>query len=187
MIDEELVRKKYQKITKILIEANKTISTMESCTAGLIASLLTNVEGSSAIIKGAFVTYCNEAKVLQGVPCEIISKYGVYSKETAEAMAKACKEFYHANSGIGVTGTFGNIDPDNEDSVPGKVYFTVINEIADGIIRKTVRGIQLPPNLNRYESKLYVANVIADTIINDFEIKDFETLCKMYKRNHNAC
>ena len=40
------------------------------------------------VLKGAFVTYCNEAKIMQGVPAEIIDKYTVYSTQTAEAMAK---------------------------------------------------------------------------------------------------
>lgn len=69
-----------------------TITTMESATSGQIASLITDTEGSSAILKGAFITYCNEAKIMQGVPAEILDKYTVYSKETAEAMAKACAE-----------------------------------------------------------------------------------------------
>ena len=52
-----------------------TITTMESATSGQIASLITDTEGSSAILKGAFITYCNEAKIMQGVPAEILDKY----------------------------------------------------------------------------------------------------------------
>ena len=40
-------------------------------------------------------------------------KYTVYSKETTEAMARACADAYKADIGIGVTGTMGNIDPAN--------------------------------------------------------------------------
>ena len=99
---------------------------MESATSGQIASLITDTEGSSAVLKGAFVTYCNEAKIMQGVPAEIIDKYTVYSKETAGAMAKACRKAYNANIGIGVTGTMGNVDPANPNvSVPGQVYFAI--------------------------------------------------------------
>ena len=97
----------FEKITKLLIERRLTITTMESITAGLIASLLTDTEGSSAVLKGAFVTYSNEAKILQGVPAETIEKYTVYSQETAEAMARACARAYQADIGIGVTGTAG--------------------------------------------------------------------------------
>ena len=88
-------------------------------------SLITDTEGSSAVTKGGFVTYSNEAKILNGVPAETIEKYGVYSKETAEAMARACRKTYGANIGVGVTGTFGNVDPNNKDSVPGQVFFAI--------------------------------------------------------------
>ena len=99
---------------------------MESATSGQIASLITDTEGASAVLKGAFITYSNEAKILQGVPAETIEKYTVYSCETAEAMARACMKAYGADLGIGVTGTMGNVDPANpEASVPGQVYFAI--------------------------------------------------------------
>lgn len=82
------IRNDYRKLTKLLIEKNLTITTMESATSGQIASLITDTEGSSAVLKGAFVTYCNEAKIMQGVPAEVLDTYTVYSKETAEAMAR---------------------------------------------------------------------------------------------------
>jgi len=120
------IRNDYRKLTKLLIEKNLTITTMESATSGQIASLITDTEGSSAVLKGAFVTYCNEAKIMQGVPAEVLDTYTVYSKETAEAMTRACTEAYNADIGIGVTGTMGNIDPSNPDaSVPGQVYFAI--------------------------------------------------------------
>ena len=120
------IRNDYRKLTKLLIEKNLTITTMESASSGQIASLITDTEGSSAVLKGAFVTYCNEAKIMQGVPAEVLDKYTVYSKETAEAMVRACTEAYTADIGIGVTGTMGNIDPANPDaSVPGQVYFAI--------------------------------------------------------------
>ena len=77
------IRNDYRKLTKLLIEKNLTITTMESATSGQIASLITDTEGSSAVLKGAFVTYCNEAKIMQGVPAEVLDTYTVYSKETA--------------------------------------------------------------------------------------------------------
>ena len=119
---ESEIRANYEKLTKVLIDKHLTITTMESATAGQIASLITDTEGSSAVLKGAFVTYSNEAKILQGVPREIIEEHSVYSRETAAAMAMACLEAYQADVGIGVTGTMGNTDPANaEASVPGAI------------------------------------------------------------------
>lgn len=155
--DDPSVREKYRRITEKLIEKQLTITTMESCTAGMIASLITDTEGSSAVIKGAFVTYSNEAKELQGINSETISQYGVYSKETAAEMAACCKRIYSADIGIGVTGSFGNPDPNNPDSVPGEVYFAIAYKEGTDSFSCT-----LPTQKDRHGYKLYMADLIAD-------------------------
>ena len=156
---EKEVREKYDNLVKYLIEKNISITAMESCTAGQISSLLTDTSGSSAIIKGAFITYSNEAKIRLGVSEKIINEYGVYSKETAAEMAKACREFYDADLGIGVTGTFGNVDPNNKDSTPGEVFFALST-------REGTESFycEVPEQPSRLYYKLYMANVIADEI-----------------------
>ena len=156
---EEEVREKYDDLVKYLIKNDISVTTMESCTAGQIASLLTDTSGSSAIIKGAFVTYSNEAKIRLGVSEKIINEYGVYSKETAAEMARACREFYDADTGIGVTGTFGNVDLKNKDSIPGEVFFAIST-------REGTESFycEVPEQPSRLYYKLYMANVIADEI-----------------------
>ncbi len=157
---EDKVSLKYKLITERLIGRKMTITTMESCTAGMLASLLTDTEGSSAVVKGAFVTYSNEAKIKQGVPEEIIDNYGVYSPETALAMAAAAKKAYDADIAIGVTGTMGNADPANKDSTPGEVFFAI--DTPEGAIS---HHISVPPMESRHEYKLSVADAIANEII----------------------
>ena len=158
---EKDIRRVYQTITQTLIEKNLTITTMESCTSGQIASLITDTEGASAVLKGAFVTYSNEAKIMQGVPAEIIEKYSVYSKETALAMAKACRETYKADIGIGVTGTMGNVDPANADaSVPGQVYFAIVFDEEEKVYYR-----ELPVQPTRLAYKLAVAWEIAEELL----------------------
>ena len=69
-----------------------TITTMESATSGQIASLITDTEGSSAVLKGAFVTYCNEAKIMQGVPAEILEKYtGIFEGDSGGYGESLCE------------------------------------------------------------------------------------------------
>lgn len=157
--DLETVQKKYRKLTKFLVEKNISITTMESCTSGFIASLITDTEGSSAIFKGGFVTYSNEAKITNGVDAAIINQYGVYSKETAVAMAKSSAKKMSTRIGIGVTGTFGNVDLANNDSVPGKFFAAV--EI-DG--KSVVNEFSLPENISRFESKLCVAEKVYEML-----------------------
>ena len=156
---EALVRRKYRDLTLTLIERRMTVTAMESCTSGLIASLITDTEGASAVFKGAFVTYSNEAKIAQGVPRETIEKYGVYSAETASAMAEACRDAMHADIGIGVTGSFGNVDPNNADSTPGEGYFAIADKNGTKPYHCT-----LPVQPTRLSYKLYISEVIADTL-----------------------
>ena len=162
---EKEIRKDYAKLTKLLIEWNMSITTMESATAGQIASLITDTEGASAIFKGASITYSNETKIMQGMSAEVIHKYTVYSKETAEAMATACANMYGADIGIGVTGTMGNTDPDNADaSVPGQVYFAINMK---GSVRSYV--VEIPQQPSRLMYKLAVAKEVYDVLMRLFE------------------
>lgn len=159
--NEQKIREDYRKLTQTLIEKGLTVTTMESATSGQIASLITDTEGASAVIKGAFVVYSNEAKIKQGVPSEVIDKYSVYSTQTAQAMAEACRKAYDAHIGIGVTGTMGNVDPANEkDSVPGSVYFTFSFK---GEFKDYYK--ELPPQPTRLAYKMAVAKEIADELM----------------------
>lgn len=155
------VRAEYRRLTQLLIERKLTITTMESATGGQIASLITDTEGSSAVLKGAFVTYCNEAKIMQGVPADVLDKYTVYSKETAAAMAEACMRTYGADIGIGITGTMGNMDEANPKiSVPGQVYFAIA-------FRGDVKSYytEIEPQPTRLAYKLAVAKEVCDVLM----------------------
>ena len=158
---ETEIRKDYEKLTRLLIKRQLTITTMESATAGQIASLITDTEGASEVFKGAFITYSNEAKVMQGVPAEILDRYTVYSKETAAAMAQACARAYRADIGIGVTGTMGNVDPANpEASVPGQVYYAIC---MNGSTESFYVELALQPTRLMY--KLAVAKEVYDSLM----------------------
>jgi PncC family amidohydrolase len=165
LAQEWQVRENYKTFTEFLIKNNITISTMESATSGQIASFITDTQWASAIMKWAFVTYSNEAKIKQWVPSECIEKYWVYSTQTANAMAKACKQAYQADIGIWITGSFWNVDPNNKDSVPGKVYFSIQTE------DKTYSyQIGLPTNISRHQSKIEVAQKIYEKLVEIFGI-----------------
>ena len=159
-VDEAATREKYRQLTLRLIEAGRTITTMESCTGGQVASLITDTEGASAVMPGAFVPYSNAAKIRMGVPAETIEAFGVYSAETATAMARACRKNCTTDIGVGVTGTFSNADPNNADSAPGEVYFAI--DKADGT---AVWHCAVPPQPSRLSYKLYMAEVIADRLL----------------------
>ena len=153
-------QKEKNSIIKKLIDTHTTISTMESCTSGMIASTITDTEGASAIFPGGYVTYLNETKIFIGVEEEIIQKYGVYSKECAEAMAKTVQEKLHTDIAVGITGTTGNIDPNNADSVQGQVYFC----IRMGKENHTYELETVVSEMNRHEIKQMYADYVFEKL-----------------------
>ena len=71
----------------ILKENNQTITTAESCTGGLISSMITEISGSSEIFKGSVITYCNEIKEQElNVKKKTMIEHGVVSCEVVEEM-----------------------------------------------------------------------------------------------------
>lgn len=150
---------KLNRIIEKLIESHTTISTMESCTSGLIASMITDTEGASAIFPGGFVTYLNETKILIGVDEKIIREYGVYSKECAEAMAKTVQAKLGTDIAIGITGTTGNIDPNNADSVQGQAFFCIRmkDQTYSYVIREDVTGKSRHEIKQRYAERVFEA------------------------------
>ena len=96
----------------VLLDAYKRkglmIATAESCTGGLVAALLTEISGSSAVVERGFVTYSNEAKTeLIGVPADLIAAYGAVSEPVARAMAEGALARSRADVAIGITGVAG--------------------------------------------------------------------------------
>ena len=84
------------------------IATAESCTGGLVAALLTEVSGSSAVVERGFVTYSNEAKTdLVGVPADLIAAHGAVSESVARAMAEGALAHSRADVTVGITGVAG--------------------------------------------------------------------------------
>ncbi len=95
-------------VVRILKEKKLTISSAESCTAGLFAAAISDVPGASEVLSSAYVTYSAESKIKElGVPAETIEKYGVVSAETAKAMAEGAKARSGADIAVSVTGFAG--------------------------------------------------------------------------------
>ncbi|WP_375673073.1 CinA family protein [Bartonella sp. TS82HLJMH] len=84
------------------------LTTVESCTGGLIAANLTSIAGSSDVLDCGFVVYSNESKTrLVGVCAELIKTYGAVSKEVALAMAEGGLKYSRAGIAVAVTGIAG--------------------------------------------------------------------------------
>lgn len=92
-------------IGKLLESKGWTLATAESCTGGFIAHSITNVSGSSAYFKSGFIIYSIELKKqILGLEEKIIENFGVYSSETAIAMANNVRKIVNATIGLSTTG-----------------------------------------------------------------------------------
>lgn len=97
-----------QNVMRGAYEAKLSISFAESCTGGLIAAAITELDGASAVVDRAFVTYSNRAKTeMLGVSPELIGQYGAVSEEVARAMAEGAVKNSIADLAISCTGIAG--------------------------------------------------------------------------------
>ena len=92
-----------------LLVANKlTVSTVESCTGGMLAARLINVPGISEVYKSGYITYSNKAKrKILGVKKGLLEKKGAVSEEVAKEMAKGAAVISKAEVAVSVTGIAG--------------------------------------------------------------------------------
>jgi nicotinamide-nucleotide amidase len=99
-------------------ERHLSLATAESCTGGMLASLLTDVPGVAHAFERGFVTYTDEAKhEMLGVPKELLAEKGAVSAEVAVAMAEGALERSRANITLAITGFA------DKGEEPGLVHF----------------------------------------------------------------
>ena len=112
-------------VVELLKNKGKTISTMESCTGGAVASKITDVEGSSEVLKFSAVTYSNEFKIKMGVDKSVIDKYSVYSIQTANEMSKKISDFTNSDYAVGITGKINREDEKNKYGENNVVFISI--------------------------------------------------------------
>ena len=146
----------YKSVVKKLIDHKLTIATAESITGGLLAKMITDIPGSSEIIKESFVVYSIEAKVnILGVEKSIIDKFGVVSQEVAKDMAIKLKMMTGKDICISTTGNAGPTVCD--DKPVGRVYVG-INYLDE------LKVIELNLSGNREDIRKKTAEVVFDEI-----------------------
>ena len=148
-------------LVKRLIEKQKTISTMESCTGGALASEITNVEGASDVLKFSAVTYSNEFKIKMGVSKDVTDKYSVYSMEVACEMSRNISKFTNSNYGVGITGKFGNVDKANLYGDDYTVFISIYDKDNNKFYNDKVKAVKQ----NRKENKMLVIKKVNDMLL----------------------
>jgi PncC family amidohydrolase len=108
-----------------LREKGQTLALAESCTGGLLSSLITDVPGSSDYFLASLVTYSNSSKMsLLGVRDATLKDHGAVSAPTAEEMAAGARAAGKADIGLSVTGIAGPGGGSKEKPV-GLVFFAL--------------------------------------------------------------
>lgn len=109
-------------IVDMLKTANLTLTTVESCTGGLLSGRIVNVSGASDVFKQGFVTYANKAKrKLVDVKKATLEEFGAVSEQTAREMAEGGRKTAKSDVCISITGIAGPGGGSEEKPV-GLVY-----------------------------------------------------------------
>ncbi|WP_110205494.1 competence/damage-inducible protein A [Nocardioides daejeonensis] len=124
-------------VADLLRHAGATVATAESCTAGMLASRLADLSGSSAYLVGGFVTYSNEAKTTEvAVSPELLQRVGAVSEEVARAMAEGARTRLGTTYGLSTTGVAGP-DGGTPEKPVGLVHVAVAGP--RGIVHRRLR------------------------------------------------
>lgn len=116
-------------VGELLRQRGWQLAAMESCTGGLLASMITDRPGSSDHFKGGIVSYATEVKLTMGVPQATVEAQGVVSDATALAMAHAVREHLRTDVGVGITGVAG---PDGQEGKPvGEVHIAIVSPLGE--------------------------------------------------------
>ena len=148
-------------VVNLLIEKKMTIATMESCTGGFVASSITDIDGSSSVLKFSAVTYSNEYKIKMGVSKEVIDKYSVYSMNVARVMAKKISDFANSDIGVGITGKINRVDENNLFGDDNKIYYAIYDKNSDKYYEYELIAI----NDTRLNNKKYIMENISKSLL----------------------
>ena len=154
-----------KKLTKLLIEQKLVISTAESCTGGLVSSMLTDISGSSAFVKMNFVTYSNGAKQeILGVKAETLKNFGAVSEECAREMAEGLMQKTGCNIALCTTGIAGPTGGTKEKPV-GLCYIACRFK-GQTIVKKIIENPHLERCLMKQKFAEHAINLAYETLSN---------------------
>ena len=121
-IDEGLVQRAIAVLKALQRQGRKVVSA-ESCTGGLISTVLSEAPGAAEHFEGGFVVYTPEQKFFSlKIPPALIEQHGTVSPEVAVATAEGALQASKADIAISVTGVAGP-EPDEKGNPVGLVYF----------------------------------------------------------------
>ena len=126
-----------ERLQGICLGNGLTVGTAESCTGGLVASLITDVAGSSGYFRGAIVAYADDAKrSLLDVAGDVLSAHGAVSAQVAMAMATGARERLAVDLAVAVTGIAG--PGGGTQAKPVGLTYVAVADTQDVVVRRFV-------------------------------------------------
>jgi nicotinamide-nucleotide amidase len=123
-------------VVERLCASGLSVVTAESCTAGLIAAVLTHIPGAGDCFQGAFVAYSKEQKVAAlSVDERLLREKGSVNPETAEQMGMGALKNSPATLALAVTGVLGP-DADEDGNPAGLVYIAICREHGPATVKR---------------------------------------------------
>ena len=126
-----------ERLQGICLGNGLTVGTAESCTGGLVASLITDVAGSSGYFRGAIVAYADDAKrSLLDVAGDVLSAHGAVSAQVAMAMATGARQRLAVDLAVAVTGIAG--PGGGTQAKPVGLTYVAVADAQDVVVRRFV-------------------------------------------------
>ncbi|WP_242344391.1 competence/damage-inducible protein A [Anaeromyxobacter terrae] len=123
-----------------LAARGERVALAESCTGGLVAELLTEVPGASAVLDLGVVAYADPMKeAVLGVPGHVLAAHGAVSEPVARALAEGARRLGRATWGIGITGIAGPTGGTPEKPV-GTVHLALAGPSGTSAVQRLYRG-----------------------------------------------
>ena len=157
-----------REISEYLWRAEKTLSTAESCTAGLVAASIAALPGASNYFRGGVVTYVNELKTqLLDVSEDLLSERGAVSEEVARAMVAGAIERLQTDYAVAVTGYAG---PGGGPEAPVGTIYVAVGRQDDIIVRELTGDDGREGNVAR--ATLIALQMLLEKLKNDFPMAE---------------
>lgn len=132
-------------VGRAFLGRGRTLALAESCTGGMVAELMTEMPGASAVLRAGWVVYSNDAKESAlGVPRALLERHGAVSREAAESLARGALERSGADVALSITGIAGP-DGGSAEKPVGLVWFGVATRDASGAVGVESVEMRYPP------------------------------------------
>lgn len=141
-----------------LQQNNQSLCIAESCTGGVLSSMITAINGASSVFKGGITTYSIESKQqILGIKDSTIKEHSVYSEECVRAMARGVIDLFQADIAIATSGLASkDVSSSNFLNLPAGLVFTCVlirDRLPISISHNYLLQVQ---NINTQDSRIFV-------------------------------